>query len=760
MHYWKYPEYGTGSNSYYHNNYGNISANFNTFYDFENMHTNIGNEASQKLLFHAGVAVEMGYGADGSGASVVGGNPSAFYAMKNHFQYRNNMDYVYPYQYSDSQFQQLLQDELDSNRPIIYRGYSNDGGHAWNIDGYQGDEFHCNWGWGGYNNGYFPLSTLGGFSGQQAAIINIQPEDLTIPNIVLNSFTVSESIGDGDAVANPGEVIDLIMEIENMVPWVDATDIELVLDSQSEGIQILNDSISLDALASGSTISTANNPFAIQVSDDAYLGMHDLTVSVFAIGGSSEVFHETYPLEIEVTLEQAGFPYINSAIVESSPAVIDINGNGHMELFFGDYSGFIHGIDADGNSLTGFPIEIEGNSNQIWGSVAADDLDNDGVTELVVASKNKHVYVINPYGQIEMDFETPYYLMGTPALADVDGDGENEIIVAGFSTSGDVYAINYDGSLVNGFPAQINVKVLRGVAAADLDNNGRADIVAATESDNQIIIVWDDGSFDIIFEAEDKFRSAPTIAMVNGQWVIFAGCEDGHFYGVGLNGDIHFDISTGDNIRTSPAFVNTDNGLVIIFGSYDGHLYAMDSDGNMIQGWPVDTGAGINVAPTVTDIDGDLVPEIISGNTSGDLYAYHIDGSLVAPFPVPFMGGYSGTPVIEDIDGDGDLEINIGTPVALSVVDVKSASTGLPGWEMHRGNLYRNGHFTGIPLSSSLGDINQDELLNVLDIVLIINVILAQTSTSEELASGDMNQDGTLNVLDIVTLVNIILAEE
>ena len=52
-----------------------------------------------------------------------------------------------------------------------------------------------------------------------------------------------------------------------------------------------------------------------------------------------------------------------------------------------------------------------------------------------------------------------------------------------------------------------------------------------------------------------------------------------------------------------------------------------------------------------------------------------------------------------------------------------------------------------------LGDINGDQLLNIQDIVLSINVILA----NEYNESADLNTDGIVNILDIVQLVNIIL---
>ena len=52
-----------------------------------------------------------------------------------------------------------------------------------------------------------------------------------------------------------------------------------------------------------------------------------------------------------------------------------------------------------------------------------------------------------------------------------------------------------------------------------------------------------------------------------------------------------------------------------------------------------------------------------------------------------------------------------------------------------------------------LGDVNGDQLLNIQDIVLSINVILA----NEYNGSADLNTDGIVNILDIVQLVNIIL---
>ena len=52
-----------------------------------------------------------------------------------------------------------------------------------------------------------------------------------------------------------------------------------------------------------------------------------------------------------------------------------------------------------------------------------------------------------------------------------------------------------------------------------------------------------------------------------------------------------------------------------------------------------------------------------------------------------------------------------------------------------------------------MGDVNEDNSINILDVILVINLILE----SEFDLTADMNVDGLINVLDIIQLVNIIL---
>jgi len=56
-------------------------------------------------------------------------------------------------------------------------------------------------------------------------------------------------------------------------------------------------------------------------------------------------------------------------------------------------------------------------------------------------------------------------------------------------------------------------------------------------------------------------------------------------------------------------------------------------------------------------------------------------------------------------------------------------------------------------LTSDEGDLNNDNILNVLDVILLVNLILSQQYND----IADFNNDQVLNVLDVITLINIIL---
>ena len=60
-----------------------------------------------------------------------------------------------------------------------------------------------------------------------------------------------------------------------------------------------------------------------------------------------------------------------------------------------------------------------------------------------------------------------------------------------------------------------------------------------------------------------------------------------------------------------------------------------------------------------------------------------------------------------------------------------------------------------LPNSLTLGDINDDGVINVQDIILLVNLILNYEYNN----LADLNEDNTIDVLDAVQVVNIILQE-
>ena len=60
--------------------------------------------------------------------------------------------------------------------------------------------------------------------------------------------------------------------------------------------------------------------------------------------------------------------------------------------------------------------------------------------------------------------------------------------------------------------------------------------------------------------------------------------------------------------------------------------------------------------------------------------------------------------------------------------------------------------------STASGDLNEDEILNIQDLIVMVNQILGSTSLEDcALEAADMNEDGIINIQDLISLVNAIL---
>ena len=221
MKFWNWPAQGTGSYTYYPDDYPQQTANFGeTEYHFELMPNDLDSLSTEEdyfyiaqLLHHCGIAVEMMYGPDGSGA-FSGDVPPA---LRNYFGYSCD-DHITNYGggwwgpgYSNEEWIQMLKDGgLDEGIPLYYSGQddSGAGGHAFVCDGYdENDYFHFNWGWSGKDDAWCPIGALNttkyafnqmnGFTGHiipNSLEYNNRPENITDFEVVENEDMTSVTI--------------------------------------------------------------------------------------------------------------------------------------------------------------------------------------------------------------------------------------------------------------------------------------------------------------------------------------------------------------------------------------------------------------------------------------------------------------------------------------------------------------------------------------------------------------------------------------
>ena len=71
------------------------------------------------------------------------------------------------------------------------------------------------------------------------------------------------------------------------------------------------------------------------------------------------------------------------------------------------------------------------------------------------------------------------------------------------------------------------------------------------------------------------------------------------------------------------------------------------------------------------------------------------------------------------------------------------------------------GPFSVVDLNMELGDINQDEIVNILDIIATVNHVLGFDDFSDvQILQADLNFDGSIDILDIVGLAGLVLNPE
>ncbi|PQL92298.1 hypothetical protein C4S75_02970 [Apibacter sp. wkB309] len=135
------------------------------------------------LMYHIGASVKMKYGVKESGAS----SNDALKSLFTCFDYDKSLDLIVRGNYytnlnifiTDEEWEEIIIKELNEGRPVYYSGSTeNRSGHAFVCDGYDSNGLlHFNFGWGGYQDGYYNSNAPLEYKYGQGIGINIKPNE-------------------------------------------------------------------------------------------------------------------------------------------------------------------------------------------------------------------------------------------------------------------------------------------------------------------------------------------------------------------------------------------------------------------------------------------------------------------------------------------------------------------------------------------------------------------------------------------------------
>lgn len=422
--------------------------------------------------------------------------------------------------------------------------------------------------------------------------------------------------------------------------------------------------------------------------DPAYPGL-EIVVGTLTSAANLYVFHQDGTL-------MSGYPVDLGFFIAASPSLADLNGDGIPEIVVGDFGGNqVWALRADGTPLPGWPISVGAN---VRSTAALADLDPayPGL-EIVVGVQDGTVQAWHTDGTVVPGWPVHagnFVERCSPAVGDVDGDGDLEVFVGswydyGATSTGGVYAFDHTGAPLPGWPllTSTHTSVIASPALADLDGDGRLEIIVGTYETNGRIYVW-------------------------------------RYDGTSVSG-WPYTIPRGPSgtslVSSSPAIgdIDGDGQLEIVDGSCGqcGTVYAWRRDGTVMPGWPLVTNSVIDgSSPVLGDVTGDGRVDIVVGSGSGftpngctigttsKAYIIQADGTLAPGWPYDLGTAAPPNPAIADVDGDGDAEVIISYSQLVYVWDAPGAlNPSLTPWPYYHLGIDHTGWFGRLDPASADG---------------------------------------------------------
>ncbi|CAI5508892.1 unnamed protein product [Closterium sp. Naga37s-1] len=208
------------------------------------------------------------------------------------------------------------------------------------------------------------------------------------------------------------------------------------------------------------------------------------------IGGAIVVFdlhtqQVKWSQHLDLTTDSTQF----RAYIYSAPTVVDLDGDGFLEIIVGTSVGFIYCLDAFGKVKPGFPLQM----GEVQGQVVAADVNHDGKLEIIAADTRGNVAAFTSEGKEVWERHLASLIAQGASVGDVNGDGFTEVVIG--SSSGHIYVLDgRTGKDVGGFPFRTHGRIMAPILLVDLHKHaGGKGQHAAVSAGLHLVVVSFDG---------------------------------------------------------------------------------------------------------------------------------------------------------------------------------------------------------------------------------------------------------------------------